>query len=1319
MDSQTVRLDTAAGSDATSDTEEIPAGATCRICRGEATDDNPLFHPCKCKGSIKYIHESCLMEWIASKNIDITKTGTVVHCDICHYPINFKTTYSENMPDRIPMSLLLKRSLISCFLFIKEGLTIVLAGLLFLIGVPLTWNFFGKLYTFILDKELPYPDDFLKSVIFGFDSKRSDESLEFSNILVQVALNYRFSLLQIVMVVILHISLYFQYDMIVRENVFSKMVFHKIGPQYTKEELIKIQLKERFPMMDDETIENVAKIMKGREEIKHLQEQHENPGIEDESEQDSQEEADIAEEGQDEEREELEEIEVEGDGERHSEHEGPEESDTEDASSTAQSVQLVDNNDSNSLESGSESGIDTESEGAPQAEEIDLLDRTPLDAFRVHRAQNELDNILDQRIEEEPVFIPPVAAQAPARAEEDVMVEPVRIDEEINAQVEDDVNQQNPPAPIIINLKLKLINVIAYYIVAVVLIAVYLSVSYLLPTFTGFGLSSCYLWIIKVIVSGIVHLSHLLRLPVFYNYLVEASPQFKFLSKILNENIIDLGIRLYQAYNTKSVKSSIIVRSVPGLVSYVTTISLINISSELISKGFSRENGMKNRSRRFIFQILFAVKCTFKVFTLFFIELAAFPVLTGLMLDFSLFCPLLCPGKIIWAPRICENWPPSIFFVYWTIGTLYMYWFAKYIGMIRKHIIRPGVLFFIRSPDDPNIKILHDSLIHPMSIQISRLCLSMFIYAVFIIIGFGFHTRFLFPVLMNSKMLTVHKTSLHVGFNIFHPSLDISFLYPVPFYFAKQFIESTSSVKLYIRKYWVRVFDVSSRKLRLSSFILGNDIPTERGHVLYRNWFYKLFSPRKAQWSNPELYTSPRTSSQAKQLFQENRSIHAYFIPDGVLMRVPSSDIISRTYVQTLFVPVTKDDKLLKPLDLQSIKERNKRNSGNFGYLDEQNTEYDGYSIVYAPPNFRARYISLLVFVWLFASLLVLLTTFASQFTFTLIFTAIISPVLILPYVISIVPPLNASISRENCEAFSEKCLNLIKSNLGQLDIFFVCFGAIVLALMLERYHEYVVAKINLEEHIIPVVIDGSEIEQNELPPTGAERNNANPMVSWITIFVTILNRDEVKAAAFVIFMATMVWIKCLALVVNMEQLGFVRGYFSPSSFAGYKGFYAGLTNLDSIPINVILLGFSFQFICSLSANYAANRNSSFGPLFRILLKEALKKMNFVLYTTIPIVASWLLASSLEYILHRDNYTSFGAPLVFLFRYRLQSDFDHVTWTFPQHLCFLSITCILIGFSIWQIIKIVLSWFGDAIQNVKDEVYARGRSLENFTNNEN
>ena len=38
--------------------------ALCRICRGPAEEDQPLSAPCLCSGSIKWIHEDCLMQWI-------------------------------------------------------------------------------------------------------------------------------------------------------------------------------------------------------------------------------------------------------------------------------------------------------------------------------------------------------------------------------------------------------------------------------------------------------------------------------------------------------------------------------------------------------------------------------------------------------------------------------------------------------------------------------------------------------------------------------------------------------------------------------------------------------------------------------------------------------------------------------------------------------------------------------------------------------------------------------------------------------------------------------------------------------------------------------------------------------------------------------------------------------------------------------------------------------------------------------------------------------------------------------------------------------
>lgn len=67
---------------------------SCRICRGEGTPGEPLFYPCKCSGSIKYVHQDCLMEWLSHSQKK--------HCELCKTPFRFTKLYSPNMPQRLP-----------------------------------------------------------------------------------------------------------------------------------------------------------------------------------------------------------------------------------------------------------------------------------------------------------------------------------------------------------------------------------------------------------------------------------------------------------------------------------------------------------------------------------------------------------------------------------------------------------------------------------------------------------------------------------------------------------------------------------------------------------------------------------------------------------------------------------------------------------------------------------------------------------------------------------------------------------------------------------------------------------------------------------------------------------------------------------------------------------------------------------------------------------------------------------------------------------------------------------------------------------------
>lgn len=65
-----------------------PEERTCRIC---LLDDNQqdLISPCRCKGSMKYVHSTCLEQWRQTS----TNRRSYFQCDQCLYKYNFQSRY--------------------------------------------------------------------------------------------------------------------------------------------------------------------------------------------------------------------------------------------------------------------------------------------------------------------------------------------------------------------------------------------------------------------------------------------------------------------------------------------------------------------------------------------------------------------------------------------------------------------------------------------------------------------------------------------------------------------------------------------------------------------------------------------------------------------------------------------------------------------------------------------------------------------------------------------------------------------------------------------------------------------------------------------------------------------------------------------------------------------------------------------------------------------------------------------------------------------------------------------------------------------------
>lgn len=79
----------------------------CRICLGcdgeesDSNDDNPLFAPCVCSGTMKYVHLECMKEWVHnkrhSKECDKVKSYNwkFLECELCKHKIHEEFEYNQ------------------------------------------------------------------------------------------------------------------------------------------------------------------------------------------------------------------------------------------------------------------------------------------------------------------------------------------------------------------------------------------------------------------------------------------------------------------------------------------------------------------------------------------------------------------------------------------------------------------------------------------------------------------------------------------------------------------------------------------------------------------------------------------------------------------------------------------------------------------------------------------------------------------------------------------------------------------------------------------------------------------------------------------------------------------------------------------------------------------------------------------------------------------------------------------------------------------------------------------------------------------------
>ncbi|ODN03068.1 E3 ubiquitin-protein ligase MARCH6 [Orchesella cincta] len=128
----------------------------CRVCRSEGSPDRPLFYPCVCTGSIKYIHQDCLVQWLRYSRKE--------YCELCNHRFSFTPIYAPDMPKRLPIKDIISGLVTSVATAVRFWLHYTLVAFAWLGVVPLSaCRIHRSLFTGSVNSILALPLDLLST----------------------------------------------------------------------------------------------------------------------------------------------------------------------------------------------------------------------------------------------------------------------------------------------------------------------------------------------------------------------------------------------------------------------------------------------------------------------------------------------------------------------------------------------------------------------------------------------------------------------------------------------------------------------------------------------------------------------------------------------------------------------------------------------------------------------------------------------------------------------------------------------------------------------------------------------------------------------------------------------------------------------------------------------------------------------------------------------------------------------------------------------------------------------------------------------------
>jgi E3 ubiquitin-protein ligase MARCH6 len=322
-----------------------------------------------------------------------------------------------------------------------------------------------------------------------------------------------------------------------------------------------------------------------------------------------------------------------------------------------------------------------------------------------------------------------------------------------------------------------------------------------------------------------------------------------------------------------------------------------------------------------------------KVILIIGIEMIVFPLYCGLLLDIALM-PLFHGVGLQSRLAFLIEAPMTALFVHWFVGTCYMFHFALFVSMCRG-ILRRGVLYFIRDPDDPTFHPVRDVLERPIATQLSKIAFSGLVYGGLVILCLG---GIVWVVSQVGGIFPIQWTSNEPILEFPIDLLFYNFMLPI------LIRKVEPSKKLNIMYGWW--FRKCARWLRLSHFLFHQNMADEQGTHIRRTWLAVLLR-KQGDVEKPVI-------GEDRRILAEDRQLETYFYRDGTFVRGPGSDSVRIPKGGRVFLEVDENNNRTDGLEDKDDGPHGKKN--------------ESFVHVYIPPMFRARIAGFVALVWAFAA---------------------------------------------------------------------------------------------------------------------------------------------------------------------------------------------------------------------------------------------------------------------------------------------------------------------------------------------------------------